>query len=245
MKSLINMLPRFAELDPRNRGLANAELCTYLSLSHSAAVKEGADFTDSMGTKPCISVSLSPNQTLSPGAPATLGNHVSHIVKLRAEKQVVRPDAARVITAMQYLKTFWNRAVRQFIRVSMSSHCPATRADTDAQLPVSKTRDTAIPQPAVFGLLNFRPKTILSGRRLPVNITVVIPTHVVHFAPPARIVRTIATLKRTSTNGIVGAHRMLLTSGAVPEGVSAPLRRFIASILPCTGPKRILGIGHE
>lgn len=48
-------------------------------------------------------MSLSTKHRPWPGVPlAIFAQHISHVVELRAEKEMIRPDASRVVAVMEY-----------------------------------------------------------------------------------------------------------------------------------------------
>lgn len=88
---------------------------------------------------------------------------ILHVVFMCTKKQVVRPDARRVITAMKHLKPRRDRAIMDFPRDTVGAHVRgcAVAGNADKSITVSHSRFG--PKPTRFSPLDARPKP--SGER--------------------------------------------------------------------------------
>lgn len=91
---------------------------------------------------------------------STLRDHVVNIVRLRTEKQMIRPDAWRIVATVQHLRAFGDWAERQFPRDSMRQFV-STR--DKPELSIALTASRFAPQPACIGFLNMTPKAVANG----------------------------------------------------------------------------------
>ena len=101
--------------------------------------------------------------------PSALGNHVSHVVAMSAEKQMFRINAARVVASMQHVKAIVDWAVGQFPRKPMGGHLAIAEAKSAISAPSAGS-----PIPAIVNglLVDVTPKALMEWCfRLAVRIT--------------------------------------------------------------------------
>lgn len=83
------------------------------------------------------------------------GNLVCDVVQVCAEEEVIRADAWRVITMMEYPEAGGDRSVCKFPSKAMSG--PLLTAITDSSVPIGLT---ASPKPAPLRLIDARPESL-------------------------------------------------------------------------------------
>lgn len=112
-----------------------------------------------------------------PPPTAILCEHVSHVIAVRPDEQVVWIDASRVVAAMQYVHTIGNSpSIGHLPRHSVRP----IRSLPPATYPVSRRARCACPKPAVTlpTAIHARPKTLL---RIPPGDTLLLVVD--HIAP--------------------------------------------------------------
>jgi hypothetical protein len=81
---------------------------------------------------------------------STLAVHVTHVVRLGTQEQMVGVYAATIIAAVQNEQTVFDRPVCKFIRKTMGGYLLCVVAQT----PVTVVPTTASPGPAAVGLFS-------------------------------------------------------------------------------------------
>lgn len=92
-------------------------------------------------------------------ATSALQNHISHVVVMRSQKQVRRPNAQNRVAFMANENAFWNCSVVNQPRRDVSIYLPIPCGPT-TQFTISPPSDSCRPKPAPFRLLNLCPKAL-------------------------------------------------------------------------------------
>ena len=134
------MLPVAATLDrPDGAGTDAIALCQ--RFRHTAPTGYRANGSHILGCQLGVLDSLSSRLPL-------FRVTIAHIVNERAEKQVIRPHAGRVVTVVTDHQSVRNRAIRQFIRKTVRA-CSSSVCAQSKQ-PVSETSCATRPYPAAL-----------------------------------------------------------------------------------------------
>jgi hypothetical protein len=92
--------------------------------------------------------------------PAAFGIHVGHILTLRAQEQVIRANARRIIATVTDTQSLWDRAVMKFPGEAMR---PDVFACIVFKAPISILIKMAYPNPAIPRFVHFGPKSVCGG----------------------------------------------------------------------------------
>lgn len=86
--------------------------------------------------------------------------HVFKVVFLGAQEQVVRPDTARIVTAMTYTNAVWNWTEVHLPRHSMRASGPPPSIYAVPGNSIAKRKFGRCPHPACVGFINVSPESI-------------------------------------------------------------------------------------
>lgn len=143
------VLPRLAAHDIPHGSLMNAVVLTHSGLRFTSidTCTNSANVVRNQATFPC----------------AKLFRHISKIIRMGAEKQVIGPNAQPHVTGVAHEQgRVANRPVMQFIRKAMRRYDGYLRAKVDATVARFFVR-FAGPQPAGVSLTHSRPEPLFSG----------------------------------------------------------------------------------
>lgn len=96
---------------------------------------------------------------------SALNRHIVHIVGMRAQKQMVRANARRIVTFVTHFQSVWDSAVMQLPRKAVCENPPIT-APADTHAPMSKGDAISCPFPASICFLYLFPEAICNGARV-------------------------------------------------------------------------------
>lgn len=141
--------------------------------------------------------------------------HVSDVVDVRAEKQMIGTNTARIVAAMQYVQSRWNRAVGKFVGNAMG----VWRTSTQSESAIAVRGNIGKPQPTgifVGDSFDFPPETIRDcfARNAPAMRPIANPT--AELAAPVQYTKKgggesfVTVLASAQNDGILGGHDLTL-----------------------------------
>jgi len=95
---------------------------------------------------------------LAPKMTPSFSDHISHVVFVSSEKQVIRTNARRVVTSVKHMRLGWNLAVMQNPRKPVREF-PTPLVTCAPDMPVAVAPATSSPKPTLFSPLDLGPKT--------------------------------------------------------------------------------------
>src|SRR5258708_6702067 len=144
----LNVLPELPMADPSDCIRINAvAFGKSLDLAPTARGYANSSYIvfSQFGLPDCLSVGLTP-----------FVNFIKIVIGTSAEKQVVRANTSRSITAMTHGETIRNRAIHLLIGKAMSAYRASLVSHCEQTMP--KTSLATCPKPAIRGFLNLCPK---------------------------------------------------------------------------------------
>lgn len=119
------MRPSLSVHDLVNGVMAYAKLCAERASRNALRACDKSDEPDLFLGQPCGSTALpkcSRRDRWRSGAMSVPNHHVSHVVGLASQIQVVRPDAEPIVAMVQNVATFRNQPVRHLVGEPMRAH---------------------------------------------------------------------------------------------------------------------------
>jgi hypothetical protein len=157
---LLHLTPRSTAQDGLYRSPCNTELPSDAALTPSLGRESANPWNVCLG-QPRVSIRAATGRIAS-----AFSDHVGHVLGMCPSPQVVRPNARRVVTAVEYVGSFGDWTVCQFPRVAMSvDEMPLLATHMKLTIPLSEPRSG--PQPTAIRLLDVGPEALLG--RLPVD----------------------------------------------------------------------------
>lgn len=145
---ILNVSPRFSSDDKVNGWSANAK-----HVGQLVGVVFSVQFSDFLYLS-----WIKFSQTVARSArmfTSFFGKHVTHILLMRPEKQMIRVGAFRIVASVQNMFPFWNLSIVDFPRNAMG----ADHFTFNGKTPVSARVVTADPFPASLCFNNLWPKS--------------------------------------------------------------------------------------
>jgi len=157
---LLHLTPRSTAQDGLYRSPCNTELPSDAALTPSLGRESTNTWNVRLG-QPRVSIRAATGRIAS-----SFSDHVGHVFAVCPSPQVVRPNARRVVTAVEYVGSVGDWTVYQFPRVAMSvDEMPLLATHMKLTIPLSEPRSG--PQPTAIRLLDVGPEALLG--RLPVD----------------------------------------------------------------------------
>jgi len=157
---LLHLTPRSTAQDGLYRSPCNTELPSDAALTPSLGRESTNTWNVRLG-QPRVSIRAATGRIAS-----AFSDHVGHVLGMCPSPQVVRPNARRVVTAVEYVGSVGDWTVYQFPRVAMSvDEMPLPTAYTKVTISLSDPRSS--PQPTAIRLLHLGPEALF--RRPPVS----------------------------------------------------------------------------